>query len=59
MRHTLHIVTKPDDALAREMIERQQSLPDHKIKTIDLSKPSPDYTVVIKEIFAADSIQVW
>lgn len=59
MRQLLHIVTKPDDVLARTMLENEQSLPNTRVDVIDLTKRNPDYNQLVEKIFTADSIQVW
>jgi hypothetical protein len=55
----LHILTEPDDALAQEIIAKQNSNPENKIEIVDLTKPEPDYKKLLENIFAADSVQVW
>jgi hypothetical protein len=59
MRRLLHILTRPDDALAREIIARQKSNPENEIKVADLTRPAPDYKDLLEKIFAADSVQTW
>jgi hypothetical protein len=59
MRILLHILTRPDDALAREIITRQQSDGGNKTIVADLTKPEPDYKQLLENIFAADSVQIW
>lgn len=59
MRRVLHILTRADDALAREVMDRQKSIPDHKVEAVDLTVPSPDYKELLEKIFAADSVESW
>ncbi|MEK7674409.1 MAG: hypothetical protein AAB676_01070 [Verrucomicrobiota bacterium] len=59
MVRILHILTKPDDALAAEIISGQGRLPDHSVKIVDLTGPDPDYRALLEDIFAADSVEVW
>jgi hypothetical protein len=59
MRLLLHILTRPDDALAREIIARQQGGGENQTVVADLTKPRPDYKELLENIFAADSVQVW
>lgn len=59
MRHLLHIVTIPEDALAARLIPLQREQADHEVKVFDLTKPDADYRALLEEIFAADSVQVW
>jgi hypothetical protein len=59
MRLLLHILTRPDDALAREIITRQQDGGENKTVVADLTQPRPDYKELLDNIFAAESVQVW
>jgi hypothetical protein len=59
MRLLLHILTRPDDALAREIITRQQGGGENKTVVADLTQPQPDYKELLDNIFAAESVQVW
>ena len=59
MRLLLHILTRPDDSLVREIITRQQNGGENKTVLVDLTKPQPDYKDLLENIFAADSVQVW
>ena len=59
MRTVLHIVTKPDDALARDMIARQRELPDITVEVVTLPSEGADYSALLDRIFEADSVQVW
>ncbi len=59
MRTVLHIITRPDDALAREMIARQKGNPNYQVRVTDLTPPAPNYDALLREIFAADSVAVW
>ncbi len=59
MRVLLHILTRPDDPLAREVINRQQGGGENKIVVADLTRPQPDYKELLENIFAAESVQVW
>ncbi len=58
MKTILHILTKPEDALARDLIARQAALPDTRVETADLTRGEPDYGALVEKIFAADSVQV-
>jgi hypothetical protein len=55
----LHILTKPDDTLARELVSAQSAQPENRVEVVDLTQPQPDYTVLVEKIFAADSVAVW
>lgn len=55
----LHLLTRPEDALALQVIERQRQLPEAEVVVVDLAGPDPDYGVVLEQIFAADSVAVW
>lgn len=59
MRRVLHILTQPDDPLAREMIAHQQARPENEIRVADLTERQPDYKELLEQIFAADSVQSW
>jgi hypothetical protein len=59
MRRVLHILTRPDDALAQEVIARQKTLPKTEVEVVDLNCPGPDYRDLLEKIFAADSIETW
>jgi hypothetical protein len=59
MRRVLHILTRPGDALAREMIARQKDIAGNEVETVDLTRPEPDYKELLEKIFTADSIESW
>jgi hypothetical protein len=59
MRVLLHILTLPDDALAREIILLQQAAGENKTVVADLTKLQPDYKELLENIFAAEAVQVW
>jgi hypothetical protein len=59
MRQILHIATKPNDDLARTMLENARSLSNTKVEVVELTMAHPDYNHLVEKIFAADSIQVW
>jgi hypothetical protein len=59
MRQILHILTKPNDDLARMIVENEQALPNAKVDVADLTKTHPDYSQLVEKIFTADSIHVW
>ena len=58
MRTILHILTRPEDELTRELIERQRALPETRIDVVALANEAPDYDALVEKIFAADSIEV-
>ena len=58
MTRTLHILTKPEDSLARTMISFEKA-PETTVETIDLTQGGADYQRLLEAIFAADSVQVW
>jgi len=55
----LHILTKPADPLAQEIISRQVQQPDVKVERVDLTQAEPDYNALLQKIFAADAVAVW
>jgi|HubBroStandDraft_1064217.scaffolds.fasta_scaffold279224_3 hypothetical protein len=59
MRRVLHILTKPDDALAGELMARQKNAPGTKVEVVDLNLAQPDYNALLEKIFAADSVESW
>jgi hypothetical protein len=59
MRTILHILTRPEDELARELIAKHRALPETKVEVVELAAPAPDYDALIGKIFAADSVEVW
>ena len=59
MRAILHILTKPGDSLADQVIADQQEQPDLRVNVVDLAASEPDYSNLLEEIFSADSIEVW
>jgi hypothetical protein len=58
MRTLLHIITRPEDSLAQEIIARQQQTEEQEI-VVDLTKTGPDYKELLENVFAAESVQVW
>jgi len=58
MRTILHILTRAEDEVTRQLIERQRALPETAVEVVSLSNPSPDYEQLVEKIFAADSIAV-
>ena len=59
MRLLLHILTRPEDLLAREILTRQADDVENKVIVADLTLPEPDYKALLENVFAADSVQVW
>jgi hypothetical protein len=58
MRTILHILTRPEDELTRELIERQRALPETKVEIVALAQETSNYDALVEKIFAADSIEV-
>lgn len=59
MPKLLHILTETEDALAKDVIAKQRSNPDHQIDVVDLTQTDADYKKLLEKIFEADSVQVW
>ena len=59
MKKNLHILTRPDDPTAAQVIAAQRQRTELEINVVDLSRPEPDYRALLREIFAADSVAVW
>lgn len=55
----LHLLTRPEDPLAREVIHHQQSNPELTLQIIDLTAADPDYSALVTAVFDSDSVQVW
>jgi len=58
MSHCLHLMIRPDDTLALELIEQQRQQ-GHDVHVFDLSAEQPDYASILEEVFAANSVAVW
>lgn len=59
MRTLLHILTRPDDPLAAEILARQARQPEVRVEVVDLTLPEPDYGALVEKVFAADAVAVW
>ena len=59
MGELLHILTKPDDLFAAELIAQQRAAEAQRVRVVDLTGTEPDYCALLEWIFTADSIQVW
>ena len=59
MRTILHILTRPEDDLNRELLAQQRTLPETTVEVLDLTRTAPDYERLLEAIFAADSVEVW
>ena len=59
MKSNLHILTRPEDSLAAEIIRRQQADAGLEIRVIDLTKAEVSYEALIQEIFQAESLALW
>jgi hypothetical protein len=59
MHSVLHILTRPNDALAREVVARQKGCSGNNVEVVDLTLPAPDYKNLLEEIFAAESVECW
>ena len=59
MRTILHIFTRPEDELRRELIAQQQAMDATTVEFVDLTSGSADYNAIVDKIFAADSVEVW
>jgi hypothetical protein len=61
MKTILHILTKPEDALAEQLRSAHQLLPETKVETIRLAADSndADYQALVKKVFQADSVNLW
>lgn len=59
MRKVLHILTTPNDSLALEIISTQHRQPDHEVTVVDWTAEEPDCAALVRQIFSADSVEVW
>lgn len=59
MRKILHLLTQPDDSLAREIITHQSQSGANTVDVVDMRQGEPDYESLLAKIFEADSVQVW
>jgi hypothetical protein len=59
MRRVLHILTRPDDDLPRELMARQQRADGIEVEAVDLTLLEPDYKALLEKIFAAESVECW
>jgi hypothetical protein len=59
MATQLHIVTRKEDALSKEIVSLQQAQPESSTVIADLTIGAPDYKRLLEQIFAADSVTVW
>lgn len=59
MAKILHLLTRPDDDLAKTIGRIQQGDPSNEVEVVDLSAGEPDYAGLVEKVFAADSIETW
>lgn len=59
VKRILHVVTRPMEAPVEQLIRDQGLLPAHQVVIHRLDEGEPDYRLLLKEVFAADSIQCW
>jgi hypothetical protein len=59
MRRILHIKTDADEYWPSEIVSLQRQEPDQQVQVFELTAPNPDYRLLLEEIFASDSVQVW
>ena len=60
MARIFHMTTREGDGLATSVIAAQEGA-GHETRVVDLTQVDPegDYSVLLEEIFEADSVQVW
>jgi hypothetical protein len=59
MPRVLHILTRPNDTLAKDLMARQKSGAGNNVEAVDLTLAAPDYKELLEKIFAADSVECW
>jgi hypothetical protein len=60
MARIFHMMTREGDELATSVVASQEEA-GHETRVMDLTQvdPNGDYSVLLEEIFEADSVQVW
>ena len=60
MARVIHILTREGDPLPSSVIAAQETA-GHETRVIDLTEvdPNGDYSILLEEIYAADSVHVW
>ena len=60
MARIFHLTTRHGDELANSVIAAQEAA-GHETRVVDLTQVDSegDYSVLLEEIFEADSVQVW
>ena len=58
MRTILHIITRTEDELTRELIAQQRALLETEVEVADLTAAAPDYDALVEKIFTTDSVEV-
>ena len=60
MARVIHILTRENDPLPASIVAAQETA-GHETRVIDLTEvdSNGDYSILLEEIFAADSVQVW
>ena len=60
MARVIHILTREGDLLPVSVIAAQETA-GHETRVIDLTEvdPNGDYSILLEEIYAADSVHVW
>ena len=59
MTRILHILTRPPEPVIDRLIQDQRQQPDHEIVGVSLTSATPDYELLLDEVFRADSIASW
>lgn len=59
MRQVLLVLTKPLEPLNDIVTGTERTLPGVACRVVDLTVDEPDYQHLLREVFAADSVQVW
>ena len=60
MARVIHILTREGDLLPVSVIAAQEAA-GHETRVIDLTEvdPNGDYSILLEEIYTADSVHVW
>ena len=59
MQKILHVLTRENDLLAKQIMAQERALPNCEVELVDLTTGRPDYADLLQKIFVADSVAVW
>ena len=59
MKTALHLLSKRENDLGKQVIDLQRAEPDCHVEVADLQKSKVDYRELLEKIFTADSVHIW